>query len=142
RLAELFESVLAGDREQGASLRTGVDKANARPDLLFPVGALFDLPASPSSIPARTWRFTHARPLRVQPLLSPDNYAKEVSSLLRSAASSIRIHTPSLAIETRNEKEFADLLDVIRDQQSHAGMDVRLILRDGPGTRDELEALA
>src|SRR5262249_43803764 len=81
-------------------------------------------------------------PLKVQPLLSPDNYARHTLDLIQSARRSLYIQNQYIKVAKpgQNAAEFTAILDAIvhaiRDQ-----VDVRIIVRDLPDTRTQLEAL-
>lgn len=75
------------------------------------------------------------RPLRIQPLLSPDNYIDQVTALIEEAERSIYVHNQSFNLlefdsdggRGNNEQPFYDLLSLLRDrQETH---DVKIIFR-------------
>jgi phosphatidylserine/phosphatidylglycerophosphate/cardiolipin synthase-like enzyme len=70
------------------------------------------------------------RTLKVLPLLTPDNYIEEVTSLIEGAEKCILVQNQSLGLkDCDNEEAFVNLLNVLKDQQRH-GRDVRIIFRD------------
>src|SRR5262249_18711642 len=75
------------------------------------------------------------RRLRIQPLLSPDNYHELVDDVIRNARTSILFQNQSFNLLGRNgdfsanDDDFLNLFTILRDKQ-RAGLDVRIIMRD------------
>lgn len=81
-------------------------------------------------------------PVKLQPLLTPDNFLKHVIPIVKSAKSKLFIQNQSLSILQpldKNEAEFLELFEAIRDRQK-AGVDVRLIFRVMPVDEDAARA--
>lgn len=69
--------------------------------------------------------------IRIQPLLTPDNYLKFIPDLIRNATKRVWIQNQSFNLKGfDNEPEFIDLLKAIVEQQQKPEMDVRIIFRD------------
>jgi V8-like Glu-specific endopeptidase len=70
-------------------------------------------------------------PVKIQPLLTPDNYLENVIPIVESAKKTLFIQNQSLSLlypNDKNEDEFIRLFDAIRKRQD-AGVDVRMIFR-------------
>ena len=68
--------------------------------------------------------------IRIQPLLTPDNYIDFVPDLIRSATERIFIQNQSFNWKaTDNEPQFEELLQAIVDQQNN-GLEIKIIFRD------------
>lgn len=81
-------------------------------------------------------------PIRIQPLLTPDNFLQEVTRVVKSATDRLYIQNQSLSILRpldKNEPEFLELFEAIRARQK-AGVDVRLIFRVMPVDEDGARA--
>jgi V8-like Glu-specific endopeptidase len=82
-------------------------------------------------------------PVRVQPLLTPDNYLDHVIRLVRSAQNKLFIQNQSLKLldpVENNEDEFLELWTAIRERQD-AGVDLRMIFRVISFDEDEARAI-
>jgi phosphatidylserine/phosphatidylglycerophosphate/cardiolipin synthase-like enzyme len=80
--------------------------------------------------------------VRVQPLLTPDNFLDHVVPLVRSAQRRLFIQNQSLALldpRDSNEDAFLELWRAIRER-SDAGVDVRMIFRAMPVDEDQARA--
>jgi hypothetical protein len=79
--------------------------------------------------------------VRVQPLLTPDNYAELVLPLIRSARKRLYFQNQYINVAASGvEQPFQDLLDALREKIDD-GLDVRIILRDLPKSRTMLTNL-
>jgi len=91
----------------------------------------------PSGNPA-----TGAAKIKIQPLLTPDNYLEHVVPLVKSAKKTLFIQNQSLSLLqplTKNENAFLELFSAIRERQK-AGVDVRMIFRVMPVDEDAARA--
>jgi hypothetical protein len=68
------------------------------------------------------------RRLRIQPLLTPDNYARHVLEVLDSARESILFENQSFNLLNENEPDVEELFTLIKDKQRSC--EVQIILRD------------
>ena len=81
-------------------------------------------------------------PVKVQPLLTPDNFLEHVIEIVRSAKTKLFIQNQSLALLQpleKNEPEFLKLFGAILERQQ-AGVDVRMIFRVMPIDEDAARA--
>jgi len=88
----------------------------------------------------KTFTFTGEKPLQVQPVLTPDNYADVVRQLIESARKKIYFQNQYITVSPAATKGFDALLDALT-AKIKAGLDVKIILRSMPEARKMLEAL-
>jgi hypothetical protein len=138
-LAKLYEEYLEWDMEQAAPVQVTPELARL-PELFVP-----EVEEPEAAIPVRyfspkTFTFTPESPLRVQPLLSPDNYAAHTLRVIEKARRTLYIQNQYIKIAKTNADEFMAILTAIKNAMRD-GVDVRIIVRDLPDTRAQLEAL-
>jgi len=139
-LAQVFEQYLEWDIEQATPLQVSPE-LGVLPDLIAPAAREeAEAAEAPRYFPPLTLTYTRERPLRVQPLLSPDNYAEHALALLKRARRRLYIQNQYIKIAKQNADEFTALLDAIKGAM-HDGVDVKIIVRDLPDVRAQLEAL-
>ena len=89
-LARVFEQFIEHDLAEAARLQRVVGEAFAElPDVFVPEDDLARTRGIAQLFPPKTFTFTAEHPLRVQPLLTPDNYAGHIAELIRSARESL-----------------------------------------------------
>lgn len=138
-IAKLYERYLELDLAEARAVpETTVE--GIEPELWVPID-YFQPSASELEAPVRYFKpLALDRRVRVQPLLTPDNYAERVIELIHSATERVYFQNQSLAPLAQNAPHFDDLLGALLAKQE-AGLDVRIIFREFPGTRDKLTAL-
>jgi hypothetical protein len=87
--------------------------------------------------PPKTSIFTRQNPLRIQPLLTPDNYAAYVTKVIRSAKQTVYFQNQYIKVSKRPSADFER---AVLDKQGD-GIDVKIILRSEGDVRSMLEAL-
>jgi phosphatidylserine/phosphatidylglycerophosphate/cardiolipin synthase-like enzyme len=102
----------------------------------------------PEALPVELFpskRFQPTKPIKVQPVLSPDNYMEEVIALLASAKKSIYIENQYIR---SSQPEVSRLLGAVKGAMaSNSDLDVRIILGklfnadDGPKEKDNIKNL-
>ena len=139
-LAQLYEAYLEYDFEQAQPLQVGPEAA-LLPNLAIPPTAELEVEeVAPQFVAPKEFTFSDDRPLRVQPLLSPDNYAEHTLRLIESARRTLYIQNQYIKIAKENADEFLAILNAIKKRIAE-GVDVRIIVRDLPDVRTQLEAL-
>ena len=124
-LASTFERYLEHDFRHGATTQAAT--FGSSPDLFVAAE-----PALPQAFaPPRYFEPLRLnRKVRVQPLLTPDNYARHVLTLLESAQHSIWLQNQYINLNPQGElPEFTELLSALLER-AQAGLDVRIICRD------------
>jgi phosphatidylserine/phosphatidylglycerophosphate/cardiolipin synthase-like enzyme len=140
-VAGLYEQFIDWDMKQAAPLQ---DLLGARaaavglPDLL--VSEEPEERAAVQFFDSQSFHFTAENPVRVQPLLTPDNYAEHVLPLLEGAKKSIYFQNQYISITRKTAPLFDQLVDALL-AQIEAGREVFIILRDIGDSRKMLEAL-
>jgi hypothetical protein len=134
-LAQQFEAYIKYDFEEAKRVPL---PESAEPDLALPEVFVPDeafLEERVTGNPKYFEPLVREGRLRIQPLLTPDNYQPFILSVLESAEKSIYFQNQSFNLlptkngEDPNSKNFLDLLQVLRDKQKTC--DVRIIFRDG-----------
>jgi hypothetical protein len=155
-LARIFEAVLRHDLEEARQFAVpepssppGDEDDASDEEAMQQTGARRILPVSSAwqKGPGADRPAIHAGPLtfhkrlKVQPLLTPDNYAEKVLELIRGARKSIWLQNQYIHISKIMGKDFEGLVTALRDKQRE-GLDVRIILRNvGGDLRRMLEPL-
>ncbi|WLE01024.1 phospholipase D-like domain-containing protein (plasmid) [Agrobacterium leguminum] len=142
-LSQLFERYITYDRDEsereaegGDATALGERETFSMPDLFVSVedmigglelAAAIAEPVAPSILPSSP------RSVRVQPVLTPDNYLERVTELLSSAQRSLYLQFAYIHYSaTARDKRFTDLLLMLADLSYRPGLDMRIILgRDG-----------
>ncbi len=150
RLSRIFEQYLHGDfetassEEESARLESGA--GGWLPDVLLPESALEAEERSASValqvFAPKKFRFDAAHPLRVQPVLTPDNYLQIVGDLLRKRPKrTLYFQNQSLNPVQRPTPEFDELMGLLADYSHDPNLDVRIIFRNIGPVRKKLESL-
>jgi hypothetical protein len=148
-LAKTYEEFLKWDIKKATPLQakpsaTPLDFAGAEDSvaLLIPEEML----AAAAAIPEPDYEasvefvFTANKPLRVRPLLTPDNYAENALKVIRAARQKLYFQNQYIKVGKKMGKKFKALLDALFSKINE-GVEVRIILRDLPKLREVLEAL-
>ena len=130
KLAAVFEKYLKRDRAQAAEL--GGEEAVGEPEAMVWVPedmfqpTLVELEAPIQYHPP----LRLSKKLKVQPLLTPDNYPDEVLKLIQSAKERILFQNQSFGMKPQgqNPPKYEALLQALLQKQSD-GLDVRVIFR-------------
>lgn len=145
-LASTYEKFIKWDMKQARPVQDtseGVAPAEESLQLLIPQDfqeSIAEAVKSPKTFAPQQFVFTEDKPLQVQPLLSPDNYAKQVKAVIKSAKKTLYFQNQYINVGKSQNKEFADLLDVLLEKIK-AGLDVKIILRQLPNAVAQHEAL-
>jgi hypothetical protein len=150
-LAAVFEKYIAYDRdgskkedEQGVP---GVALAMPvrMPDLFVPIEAVADTtmallapnPARRATLPST------ARKVKVQPVLTPDNYIGRLNELLDSAKRSIYLQYAYITYSDKaGDEPFTAMLKKLAELSFKPAMDVRIIVGNGSDAADNIRRLA
>jgi hypothetical protein len=125
-LSEQFEAFLEHDFEQASE--DAESEAPFMPELEFIIEEMAE--AVPSGPPKYFEPLVVERRVRVQPLLTPDNYGEHVFKLIKSAKEEILFQNQSFSIldESKNDPRYAKLFDALLAKQQ-AGVKVCIIVR-------------
>ena len=124
-LAGIFEKFIEHDISQ-ASAADEPEAAQVLPDLLIPESSLQPEAAviQPRPFNPRTFAAT-GNPVRVRPLMSPDNYADEILRLIREAEQSLYLQFSY--IRQPSTEKFDQIISAI-GQKMRDGLDVRVLV--------------
>jgi PLD-like domain len=145
-LAETFEKYIKFDVAEATRVGERGLVPPPLPDLLVPAAAAMRAPARPvKRFKAKKFTMRAGDEVTVQPLLTPDNYGEHVVRLIRSAKKRISfqnqyIKIPRVFPDGAGKPALKELAEALRDR-IQAGVDVRIILRNGGDTRLMLQAL-
>ena len=144
-LAATFRTYLEGDFETAENVAPApADAVEADlPALVQPIGpdVAADLPA-PEPHPSRTFVYTAADPLTIQPILTPDNYLEVVLELLRTRPQRrLYFQNQSLSPNQSPSPRWAELVQLLAGYSQDASLDVRIIIRDIGDVRKTLESI-
>lgn len=145
-LASTYEKFIKWDMKQAAPVQDtseSVAPADEMPELLITQDfqeSIAEGIKKPQTFEPKEFVFTDEKPLQVQPLLSPDNYAKQVKAVIKSAKKTLYFQNQYINVGKAPNKEFTDLLDALLEKIK-AGLDVRIILRQLPNAVAQQEAL-
>lgn len=145
-LAKLYESYIKFDMSESRRVAGEAERAlePELPDMLVPEEtAEFDERAA--AVPVRVFKplkidFTTADPVRVQPLLTPDNYQENVLKLIESAEKRLYIQNQYIKPRTDSPEAFRRLYEAVAKKMAD-GLDVKIILRREGDVRAMIESL-
>jgi V8-like Glu-specific endopeptidase len=140
-LATLMEKYLLRDEKQA----TALEEALAAPEPEFWVPEAYFRATDDEAKVAAKYRspLSINRKVRVQPLLTPDNYAEHVLPLIQNATKSVYFQNQSLDARASGENGdvFESLLQALVDKQKKPTIDVRIIFRRFPSMRQTLTGM-
>jgi phosphatidylserine/phosphatidylglycerophosphate/cardiolipin synthase-like enzyme len=116
------------------------------PDLIRPPEEALRAAARPVKVfKPKKFTLTAAERASVQPVLTPDNYGEHVVPLIRSAKRTLYfqnqyVQIPKVFPDGAGKPGLKELAEALRDRIA-AGVDVRIILRNGGDARGMLQAL-
>lgn len=146
KLAQIFEGFIQYDVAEAARVGSTRGVELPLPDLVLPVAAEVRAPARPVKVfKPKKFTFTAADRVKVQPILTPDNYGEHIVPLIRSAKKTLYFQNQYIKIpkdgqDGAGKPALRELTAALRDRVE-AGVDVRIILRNGGDTREMLQAL-
>lgn len=138
-LAQMFEKFIEWDISEAARVaatRALLAPQPLEPELFLPPEAVTRAAPKPVEIFAPC--VLQGTKVRIQPLLTPDNYGEFIVPLIKSAKKTLYFQNQYINYGP-NGGVLDKLVDALVDRIQH-GVDVRIILRDGD-TRKMLEAL-
>jgi V8-like Glu-specific endopeptidase len=136
-LASTFRNHLEQDYEDNEAVARTEAPMPRLPDVLVPVDML-ERPRRPPQFRTFPPKVIQGR-VKVQPLLTPDNYPEVVAKLITDARERVLIQNQSFSLwsEVNDTPEhFLKIVQAVRDQQK-AGLDVRIIFRNIHGSEKE-----
>lgn len=145
KLAKCFEAFLQHDLETAKTARVGEAVEAPKPDLLLPVDELLELERAAKKIrpfKPKTFTFTKAKPIKLQPILTPDNYVEHVLELLRDPPQEkLYFQNQSLNPIANPTPAFEEMMALLADYSNDQKLDVRMVFRNIGPIRKKLESL-
>src|SRR5262249_32933195 len=124
-LAQIFEKFIQHDIAQAREVEAP-EAAPRLPDLLIPESVLEAEAAVIQDHPFAARPFaTAGDPVRVKPLLSPDNYAQEILKLIKSAEHTLYLQFSY--IRQPSAERFDQIITAIAEKMTD-GVDVRILV--------------
>ncbi|ACU60941.1 phospholipase D-like domain-containing protein [Chitinophaga pinensis] len=124
-LAVMYEEFIRYDMEQAAQVGAP-EAAPIMPDLLIPASFLEQEAGVIQPFPFEAQTFASSgTPVKVKPLMSPDNYAEELLTLIESATKSLYLQFSY--IRQPSKEVFDHIIDAIA-QKMKEGIDVRVLV--------------
>jgi hypothetical protein len=139
-LAKFFTRILHADMQLERSA-AGEESVSG---LMSTSEFLIEAPSKRPSILFPSQEFNQSERVRIQPILSPDNYMTEIPRFIKTAKKSIKIEQQYIRV---GQKEIGKLLDAITEAKENAAGDftVQIIVAppigDPEKTMNEVEAL-
>jgi V8-like Glu-specific endopeptidase len=139
-LARVFRNHLEQDYLDCQALAEEEAAAEAAlPDLLVPDDYFLEAPRRVENYTPFPPKVLEG-PIKIQPVLTPDNYPEVVASLIQNATRSVLFINQSFDIkddENNIPEHYRSLLDALLDRQQK-GLDVRIIFRSGYGKERDI----
>lgn len=133
-LAQVFEQYIEHDMKAAGA--TTPPPVAVFPDLLLPqemfaetllLEAAAPLPVAPRALPT-----PDELPVRVQPLLTPDNYIGHIYDLVQKAEKSLYLQLQYIHASDRvGDERFAELLELVGQKTKQGNFDARIIIGQG-----------
>ena len=146
-LASLFAQYLEHDRAQAAATAgLGIVPPEELPDVFVSLDELREdiglaALATPEPI-APEWLPSEPRAITIAPVLSPDNYARRIDELIRSATRSLHLQYSYITWPKREKDAFfRGLLSYIGELSQRDDFDLKVIVGSGSAT-EKIAALA
>jgi hypothetical protein len=134
KLAKVFRNHLEQDFKDCEALAGQEAAAPMPPDLIVPEDYFLEAPRTTKKFKAFKPKVISKR-LKVQPVLTPDNYPDVVVPLIKGATKSVLFINQSFDIKENEDdipEHYRRLLDALLDRQKNIS-DVRIIFRSGFG---------
>lgn len=142
-LADIYAKFIEWDFERSSEKpESALLESVELPDMFVPVEELESSEINKlRTFPPRKFTYTRTKPLRVQSILSPDNYMEFAKSIIQSAKHTLYFQNQYIKIGQEVTEEYIDLLTTLRDKIN--AIDGKIILRSmfADDDRKMLEAL-
>ncbi len=141
-LSDLFEKHLLRDETEAAALQEAVPAA-PEPQVWVPEDFFRATEEELATPPSYRAPLVVNRRIKVQPLLTPDNYGDHVVTLIQSANHTLYFQNQSLGVAKKgdNGPVFEKLLQALLEKQQDSNVDVRIIFRRFGDPRKNLTLL-
>ena len=145
KLAKTFEAYIQFDVSEVKRVAATRGLEMLLPELVMPPEEEVRAAKKVMIFPAKLFKFTSADPVKVQPVLTPDNYGEHVLKLIQSAKKTLYFQNQYIKIyktfpDNRGKPGLKDLVDALLERMN-AGVDVKIILRNEGDVRGMLQGL-
>jgi hypothetical protein len=123
-LAGQYEKFIRHDLDQALPLQSGTAPETELPDVFVRAAE----PAAPEVDPEFFPPLRRTKRLKVRPLLSPDNFIEEVTSLVTQATT--RLYIQNQYLKPTRQARWRELNEFVSEFSRRDGVDFRVILRD------------
>jgi hypothetical protein len=143
KLAEIFYKFIDWDFERsGQKPEAAVFEEALLPELFISYDEAVEEAAVPYQLfSPQKFVFTRNNPVKIQPVLSPDNYIENALKVIRSAHRTLYFQNQYITIPQNITDEYRELLEALRDKTNDDTIDCRIILRKAFSTDDKMEIL-
>lgn len=144
-LAKTFQTYLEWDFKTASSQEEAAALREAGPELAAPADEALHEERAARDLQVfapKKFVFTRENPVRIQPILTPDNYIRIVLDLLRRKPKhSLYFQNQSLNPIKQPTAEFEELLTLIAEYSNDSNLDVKIVFRNIGPIRQKLESL-
>lgn len=146
KLAETYFRFIEWDFSRSENKPEAEEVEIALPEVYLPEEELeFRETARYMLFPPKKFVFTRNNPVRIQPILSPDNYMEHALKVIRSAKQKLYFQNQYIKISAEITSEYDELLSELKDKSNDHNVDCRIILRventnDARTMLDDLQA--
>ncbi len=143
KLAKIFHAFIDWDFEKsGEKPEAALFESVSLPDLYTEKAELEDAQINSLVLfPPRKFVFTRTKPLRIQPVFTPDNYIEHALSVIRLATETLYFQNQYIKISANVTPEYEELLYALRDVTNDNRIDCRIILRTPFSTADKMKMM-
>ncbi len=110
------------------------------PDILLPINQMART-NNARPFDAKIFEFKSGKKLKIQPLLTPDNYINQVLPLIKKAQHKLYFQNQYITIKDNLTPEYQELLNALLAKSKDAAIDFRVILRNEGDVRLMVENL-
>jgi phosphatidylserine/phosphatidylglycerophosphate/cardiolipin synthase-like enzyme len=140
KLATIFHKFIDWDFERSNEKpEAGLLEALPLPELFVMEAEVLERGERFMYFPSRKFVFTRNNPLKVQPVLSPDNYMEHAKKVIKSATSKLYFQNQYINIASEITDEYDELLRLLAAKTNDDSIDCRIILRKPFSTADKME---
>lgn len=140
KLARIYHDFLMDDiRQSKEKANEGIVALIPDEELVFPdfpiVQELIAVTNEIKQFEPKQFDFTAANPLKIQPLLTPNNYMPKIKELIGTATTLLYFQNQYIKVSKTMTDDYVELLTALRDKSKDPNIDFRIILRYEPDAR-------
>ncbi len=142
KLSNIYYQFLKWDEDQSSAhpkKASGTSATHiANPEDVTPllkISSTIDNKTKVKKFPPKTFTFTTANPLKIQPVLTPDNYIEIIQPLIKGAKKRIFFQNQYITISKTGDNLYHGILTALKDKSNDPKIDARIILRNEGNVR-------